>query len=108
MRPSTTIDFWWVSAKAGLLSRTSTPAAVSVCRASSFSDSPLRRAGFSMTRTLTPRCCAVHTAASKVGSVNRNMRMFSELRAASMASTMGLPVSSGRTMSWCDMRARRW
>ena len=52
MVSSITMDFWWVSAKAGLLSRTSTPAAASVLRDSSFSFSPLRRAGFSITRTL--------------------------------------------------------
>ncbi|EXI68549.1 MAG: hypothetical protein AW07_04365 [Candidatus Accumulibacter sp. SK-11] len=63
-----------------------------------FSLSPLRRAGFSITRTLTPRCCAATTAASSDGSENRNILIRIDFRAASMASTIGWPVSSGRTM----------
>ena len=71
-----TIDFWCVSAKAGLLSRTSTPLSASALRVSSLSAEPSRRCGLSITRTLTPRACAAFTAATMSGSVNRNMRML--------------------------------
>jgi len=81
------------------------PASVSCLRAPSFSDSPLRRAGLSITRTLTPRLWAAITVSSSVGSVNRNIRMLSRCDAEAIASTMGLAVSSGRTISWWDMGA---
>jgi hypothetical protein len=100
---STTIDFWCVTSNAGLLSRTSTPAAASVFRDSSFSVSPLRRAGLSITLTLTPRCFAAITASSSAVSVNRNIRTLSARFAPLMASRMGFAVSSGRTISLCDM-----
>ena len=79
------------------------PASVSVVRDSSFSVSPLRRAGFSITRTFTPRRFAPITALSSVSSVNRNIRMFSDFFAPLMASRIGLAVSSGRTINVCDM-----
>src|ERR1700722_13688297 len=60
------MDFSWVRSKAGLLSRTSIPAASSLMRLSSFSETPLRRLGFSMMRTLTPLRWAAITA-SRIG-----------------------------------------
>jgi len=83
-----------------LLSRTATPAPASALRDSSFSLSPLRRAGFNITRTSTPRRCAAITASSSVVSVNRNIRTWSTRFAPLMASTSGFAVSSGSTISW--------
>src|SRR5262245_36222545 len=56
-----------------------------------------------MTRTRTPRCLAAITACSNVGSVNRNIRILIECLAASIGSRINLAVSSGRTLSLCDM-----
>src|SRR5215831_4933570 len=79
------------------------PAALSFLCVSSFSDWPLRRVGFSMTRTLTPRLCARTTALSRCGSENRNIFTRSDLAALAMASRNGLAESSGRTINVWDM-----
>src|ERR1700742_2784343 len=98
-----TIDFWWVTAKALLLSRTPTPAASNVSRATSLSLVPSRRAGFSITRTCTPRRLAAITASSSDLSVNRNIRILRQRRAELMGSRMACAESSGSTINRCDM-----
>src|SRR5947208_11672743 len=102
-----TIDFSCVRSNAGLLSLTSTPAFSNACRVAAFSVSPLRRAGFSITRTCTPRLRAVITAASNAGSENRNILIRSDLRAAAIAARNGSAVSSGRTTKVWDMMSRK-
>src|SRR6476660_9150785 len=79
------------------------PAARRAFRAFSFSLLPLRRAGLSITRTLTPRWWAAITAWSSVGSVNRNILMFNARLAALIGSRIALTVSSGRTISVLDI-----
>ena len=94
-----TIDFWCVSAKAGLLSRTSTLLSASALRVSSLSAEPSRRCGLSITRTLTPRARAAFTALTMSGSVNRNMRMLIDVvGSVERIDQHGWAVSSGRTM----------
>src|SRR5215813_4782864 len=93
------MDFSWVRSKAGLLSSTETPAPSSCLRAASFSSSPLRRAGLSITCTLMPRCCAATTASSSDGSLKTNILIRSERLAASIASRIGFAESSGRTIT---------
>src|SRR5262245_25143831 len=100
---STTIDFSCVTANAGLLSLTSIPARSSFFRVASFSASPPRRAGFSITWTLTPRWCAAMTASSKSGSENRNILIRRDYAAAAIESRIGRAVSSGITISERDM-----
>src|ERR1700760_1553437 len=97
------MDFSCVRSKAGLLSSTSTPAADNAARLSSFSETPLRRLGLSMTRTTTPRRCASTTAAISDGSVKTNILMRSDLVACLMASKIGFAESSGNTTRLRDI-----
>src|SRR4029453_4217783 len=83
---------------------TSTPACWSFLRVASFSGSPPRRAGLSITRTLTPCFCAAITAASSAGSENRNILMRNDFFADAIASIIGLAESSGMTISERDIR----
>src|SRR5208282_5131080 len=95
---STTIDFSWVTSYWGLLSMTSTPPASSFLRDSLFSDSPSRRAGFSMTRTFKPRCLAPITAFKSDGSEKTNILTRRDFFAPFMLSRIGCAESSGRTI----------
>src|ERR1700678_1217441 len=79
------------------------PAASSLLRLSSFSDTPLRRLGFSMMRTLTPRRWAAITASRSDGSVKINILMRSDFFAPSIASRIGWTESSGRTIKVRDI-----
>src|SRR6266851_1825358 len=97
------MDFSCVTSNSGLLSMTSIFAAFSFWIVSWFSVSPLRRAGFSITCTLTPLRLAFVTAARRVGSEKRNIFTRSDFFASSMASSMGCAVSSGRTINACDI-----
>ena len=76
-----------------------------VARLSSFSETPLRRLGLSMTRTTTPRRCASTTAAINDGSVKTNILMRSDLAACLMASRIGFAESSGKTTRLRDICA---
>src|SRR6266478_8543133 len=96
---STTIDFSCVRLNSGFPLVTSTPARMSLSRVASFSTSPLRRAGFSITNTLTPRRRAPTTAWSNTGSEKTNIFTRSDFEAPAMASRKGLAESSGRTTS---------
>src|SRR6267378_1957050 len=96
---STTIDFSCVRLNSGFALVTSTPARMSFSRVASFSSSPLRRAGFSITSTFTPRRRAPTTAWSSVGSEKTNIFTRSDFEAPAMASRRGLAESSGRTTS---------
>src|SRR5467141_1973904 len=96
---STTIDFSCVRLNSGFPLVTSTPARMSVSRVASFSSSPLRRAGFSITSTFTPRRRASTTAWISIGSEKTNIFTRSDFEAPAMASRRGLAESSGRTIS---------
>src|SRR5262245_6854451 len=100
------MDFSCVMPNFGLVSLTGTPALVSALRVSALSSSPLRRAAFSITCTLTPRAWAASTALSRPGSVKANILTRSVFCAPLMASRIGWAVSSGRTMSVRDMGPR--
>src|SRR6266481_3998164 len=65
----------------------------------SLSSSPLRRAGFSITSTFTPRRRASTTAWTSIGSEKTNIFTRSDFQAPAMASRRGLAESSGRTTS---------
>src|SRR5882762_10884262 len=96
---STTIDFSCVRLNSGFPLVTSTPARMSFSRVASFSSSPLRRAGFSITNTFTPRRRASTTAWTSIGSEKTNIFTRSDFEAPAMASRKGLAESSGRTIS---------
>src|ERR1700682_5953409 len=96
---STTIDFSCVRLNSGFPLVTSTPARMSFPRVASFSTSPLRRAGFSITNTFTPRRRAPTTAWSSTGSEKTNIFTRSDFEAPAMASRRGLAESSGRPTS---------
>ena len=83
--------------------RTSIPASTRAFRTFALSFPPSRRVGFNITRTLTPRPFAAITALRSVGSVNKNIRMFRLCVAPFIASRIALAVSSGRTISVCDI-----
>src|ERR1700722_386965 len=89
--------------KQGLLSITLTPAALSIFRDCLFSAFPLRRLGFNMMRTLTPRFLAAMTAFSSAGSEKTNIFTRRDFFALLMASRIGLAESSGRTIKERDM-----
>src|SRR5215471_4560017 len=99
------MDFSCVTANAGLLSITSTPEFLSFLRVGLFSGSPPRRAGFSITRTLTPRFCAAITAARSAGSENKNILMRNDFFAPAIASRIGLGESSGMTIKERDIES---
>src|SRR6516164_10411806 len=100
---STTMDFSCVKSNVGLLSRTLTPADFRSLRVFSFSDSPLRRAGFNITRTLTPRFLAAITAWRMAASEKTNILIRSDLEARLMASRIGRAESSGKTINDRDI-----
>src|SRR5271166_939124 len=79
------------------------PADTSSFRLSSFSDSPLRRAGFNITRTSTPRLCAAMTACRVAGSEKTNILMRNDRDAWLIASSMGRAESSGSTTNERDI-----
>ncbi len=79
------------------------PPASSCLRDSRFSDSPSRRAGFSMTRTFKPRCLAAITAFKSDGSEKRNILTRRDFVELFMASSIGLAESSGITIKERDI-----
>ena len=72
-RLSTTMDFSWVTAKAGLLQITVQPLACKRDFISSLARLPEERAGFSMIRTLTPRAWAAISAWAMSSEVKVNI-----------------------------------
>ena len=82
---------------------TSTPPASSFLRDSVFSDSPSRRAGFSIILTFKPRCRAAITACKSDGSEKMNILTRKDFFAPFMASRIGLAESSGSTIKERDI-----
>src|ERR1700735_243456 len=91
--------------KQGLLSFTRTPADSSILREVWFSALPLRRLGFNIMRTFTPRFFAAITAFKSCGSEKTNIFTRRDFFAPFMALTMGLAESSGRTINERDMKS---
>src|ERR1700677_201382 len=89
---------------AGLLSMTFPPPAMSIFRERLFSALPLRRLGFNMIRTSTPRFLAAMTAFRRPGSEKTNIFTRSDFFALFMASMMGFAESSGKTINERDMK----
>ncbi len=94
-----TIDFSCETSKSGWVSRDWIPTAFNLRWASRFSDLPDRRAGLSMTRTLTPRLCAATSARMSRGSEKRNIFTRMDVFAAAIAARTGRIPSSGSTTS---------
>src|SRR5208337_729750 len=95
------MDFSCVTSNAGLLSSTSISAASSFFFVTLLSASPLRLAGFSMTRTSTPRFRAAINSFMREGSEKRNIFTRNDFRAPAIALSRGFAVSSGSTIKLC-------